>query len=71
MIQMILTLKIIGLAFERDSVLTKLRDADKNEEKLSASESSLENISAIDMFHYCFNYIGLLTGTYEVNLNSS
>ena len=65
MIQMILTLKIIGLAFERDTVLTKLRDADKKDDKqieLTAAESDLQNISVIDMFHYCFNYIGLLTG---------
>lgn len=65
MIQMILTLKIIGLAFERDAVLTKLRDADKSDDKqleLTAAESNLQNISVLDIFHYCFNYIGLLTG---------
>lgn len=65
MIQMILTLKIIGLAFERDSVLTKVREADKSSDKqieLTAAESDLRNIAVIDIFHYCFNYIGLLTG---------
>lgn len=67
MIQMIMTLKIIGLAFERDAVLTKSRDADKNGDKnfaLSAAEKEIQNISIIDIFHYCFNYIGLLTGPY-------
>jgi len=67
MIQMILTLKIIGLAFERDAVLTKVRDADKSDDKqieLTAAESDLQNIAVIDIFHYCFNYIGLLTGPY-------
>lgn len=71
MIQMILTLKIIGLAFERDSVLTKLRDADKKDDKqieLTPAESDLENISFINIFHYCFNYIGLLTGKALISL---
>lgn len=67
MIQMILTLKIIGLAFERNTVMTKVRDADKNADKaivLTAAEESLRDISIESVFHYCFNYIGLLTGPY-------
>lgn len=65
MIQMIMTLKIIGVAFERNAVLSKLREADKSDDKeivLSAAEKGLEEISIISMFNYCFNYIGLLTG---------
>lgn len=66
MIQMIMTLKIIGLAFERNSVYTKSRLTDKSdgEEKivLTASEIEIQQISVVNMFHYCFNYIGLLTG---------
>lgn len=67
MIQMIMTLKIIGLAFERNAVFTKTRDADKgiNADKgitLTAAERDIQDISVMSMFHYCFNYIGLLTG---------
>jgi lysophospholipid acyltransferase 7 len=61
MLQMILTLKIIGLAFERNSVLTKARD-DKTKSQLTPAEIAIRNIGVVDMFHYCFNYIGLLTG---------
>jgi lysophospholipid acyltransferase 7 len=69
MIQMIMTLKIIGLAFERNSVLTKVRDADKSDDKgisLSASDEELKEITFAYIFHYCFNYIGLLTGIFSV-----
>lgn len=65
MIQMILTLKIIGLAFERNSVSTKSADADKSGDKeiaLTAAERDIQDITIINMFHYCFSYIGLLTG---------
>lgn len=65
MIQMIMTLKIIGVAFERNAVLLKLSDADKSDDKqvvLTPAEKALKEISIADMFHYCFNYIGLLTG---------
>lgn len=70
MIIMVMTLKIIGLAFERDSVLTKLREFDKqNDDKtylLTKVEEEIKNISFINMFHYCFCYIGLLTGKYVI-----
>lgn len=64
MIQMIMTLKIIGLAFERNAVYTKSK-ADKGDDKeivLTAAEREIQEISVVNMFHYCFNYIGLLTG---------
>lgn len=67
MIQMIMTLKIIGLAFEQNCVNTKSREADKSEDKenvLTAVEIEIQEISVVNMFHYCFNYIGLLTGPY-------
>jgi lysophospholipid acyltransferase 7 len=38
MIQMILTLKIIGVAFERDEVLSKVNGADKEKSKLTTAE---------------------------------
>lgn len=61
MIQMILTLKIIGFAFEKNAVLTKAKDASAN---LTDSEKEILSSSMLDIFHYCFNYIGLLTGPY-------
>lgn len=64
MIQMILTLKLIGLAFERDTVLTKLRDKSGDKSALTAAELDILDISIGSIFHYCFNYIGLLTGPY-------
>jgi lysophospholipid acyltransferase 7 len=67
---MVMTLKIIGLAFERDSSITKARE-DKNGDKksvLTSYDEEIQKITFINMFHYCFNYIGLLTG--EKNLLS-
>lgn len=79
MIIMVMVLKIIGLAFERDTVLTKLRDFDKHEAHkshhgdkeclLTKVEIEIKSISFVNMFHYCFNYIGLLTG--EMNANNN
>jgi lysophospholipid acyltransferase 7 len=66
MIQMVLTLKVIGFAFEKNTVIAKVWEAEKKGERieLSAYEKSLKESSTIDIFHYCFNYIGLLTGPY-------
>lgn len=60
MIVMMLTLKIIGLAFERNSVLVKARDTEKV--VLTPAENELRELPVISMIHYCFNYIGLVTG---------
>ncbi|XP_055382334.1 lysophospholipid acyltransferase 7-like [Condylostylus longicornis] len=74
MIQMILTLKVTGIAFE---INTAYMTIEKNK-KLSAKTSKkvdetteltecdmeLYNINFIDLFCYSFNYIGLLTGPY-------
>jgi lysophospholipid acyltransferase 7 len=58
-----MTLKIIGLAFERDSVLSKIQDKSGDKESvLTSCDEEINKITLIDMFHYCFNYIGLLTG---------
>lgn len=66
MIQMILTLKIIGFAFEKSSILNKIKEAAKNGEKILLSDVELEicDSSVLNIFHYCFNYLGLLTGPY-------
>lgn len=74
MMQMILTLKLIGLAFERNSVITKARAADKSDDneknELTPVEVAIKDVGIEDMFHYCFNYIGLLTGKMSfINFN--
>lgn len=60
MLQMILTLKIIGFAFEKNSVATKI----KEKKDLNSAEREIQNCTIMDVVHYCFNYIGLLTGPY-------
>jgi lysophospholipid acyltransferase 7 len=66
MIQMIITLKVIGYAFERNTVFTKIYDAKKNNTDLhlTVAERDIRDSSLIDLFNYSFNYIGLLTGPY-------
>lgn len=67
LIQMILTLKLVGLAFEVNSSyqIKKKRDIGMRppEEKL---EDELNDINPgfMEIFHYSFNYIGVLTGPY-------
>lgn len=65
---------MVGLAFERNSAA---RDLDLEKKKTLTTEAD-RSVSAIkktymvdildlnfeDMFHYCFNYIGVLTGPY-------
>ncbi|KAF5285875.1 hypothetical protein FQA39_LY04336 [Lamprigera yunnana] len=52
MVQMMLTLKLVGLAFEI------------NTSYLNGDKLNVVNPSFIDIFHYAFNYIGVLTGPY-------
>lgn len=60
MLQMILTLKIIGFAFEKNAVTIKKKEGGA----LSAAEEEINKASLMDITHYCFNYIGILTGPY-------
>lgn len=74
LIEMILVLRVIGVAFEiNGSWLAFGRRKDKDGDKLTAKlsrdgveidEEFLETInpSFIDLVHYSFNYVGLLTG---------
>lgn len=53
--------QLVGLAFERNLVLCsseKIVDAEDNR----SERESFENITFVDIVHYAFNYIGLLTG---------
>lgn len=60
-LQMILTLKIIGYAFEKNFVTKKYEEA----KELDDAENEIKNFKFIDVFHYCFNYIGLLASPYH------
>lgn len=62
---MMLTLKIIGLAFEthKSNILKKSHDDDnKNEEQKCENERYNFNLTFADIFYYIFNYCGVLTG---------
>lgn len=63
MIQMIITLKLIGLAFEvRDNAIRtkKLKDGDELGDEDTYRQ--FINPTIIDVFHYTFCYVGVLTG---------
>lgn len=62
---MLLTLKLVGLAFEVNQ--TYLKKAKKEENSDNKDLILKEQYNAvepnfIDIFHYSFNYIGVLTG---------
>lgn len=58
---MMFTLKIIGVAFERDSALQRSRATDKEKSDLEPVEIALIDIGIADLFHYCFTFIGQFT----------
>lgn len=63
---MMLTLKIIGLAFEThwSFILKNQKDeASKSEEQIMKEDRNDFNLTFLDIFHYIFNYCGVLTGT--------
>ncbi|KAH8327883.1 hypothetical protein KR067_001318 [Drosophila pandora] len=76
MIQMILTLKVSGIAFEKTAAWKKIKardEQDKKEDRDVHSESlveitdydvELQTLGAAEIVHYSFNYIGVLTGPY-------
>ncbi|EDV59075.1 lysophospholipid acyltransferase 7 [Drosophila erecta] len=76
MIQMLLTLKVSGIAFERTAAWKRLlahgdqkkrSHEDVNEEivtEITDYDVKLQNLSAAEILHYSFNYIGVLTGPY-------
>ncbi|XP_075231970.1 membrane bound O-acyltransferase domain containing farjavit [Lycorma delicatula] len=66
LIQMILTLKLIGLAYEVHDSVAAAREKDLNDDSPhSELESSrIATPGFIDIFQYAFCYIGVLTGPY-------
>jgi lysophospholipid acyltransferase 7 len=60
MLQMIFTLKIIGFAFEKSDVQRKCKEGSE----LKRSDEEIRDSTIMDIAHYCFNYIGILTGPY-------
>lgn len=59
LILMILTLKISGLAFEVNSA-----NDPPSDDLEGVSSEALKNVGILDVFHYGFSYMGLLTGPY-------
>ncbi|XP_017111466.1 lysophospholipid acyltransferase 7 [Drosophila elegans] len=76
MIQMILTLKVSGIAFEKTAAWKRLqaRDEQKKNDQRDVNQESLveitdydedlQTLTAVEILHYSFNYIGVLTGPY-------
>ncbi|XP_066601375.1 lysophospholipid acyltransferase 7 isoform X2 [Prorops nasuta] len=59
LIMMILTLKVPGMAFEVNSARQATED-----DPQGLKNESLQNIGVLDVFHYAFSYMGVLTGPY-------
>lgn len=65
LIQMMLTLKIVGLAFEINFAWQKSKKvADDKTIQMSTYDMQVLNVGPIDIMHYCLNFIGILTGPY-------
>ncbi|XP_069942145.1 lysophospholipid acyltransferase 7 [Cherax quadricarinatus] len=68
-VQMMITLKLIGVCFEVHDTWRKRGEAKKNDDEKRAQlelELKYEEVdpSPMDIFHYAFCYIGVLTGPY-------
>ncbi|KAL7288396.1 hypothetical protein TKK_0017486 [Trichogramma kaykai] len=61
LIQMMLTLKLAGVAFEMNAAATHPLGQDDPQ---GAASAALARVGFMDVFHYCFTYIGVLTGPY-------
>jgi lysophospholipid acyltransferase 7 len=66
LVQMMLTLKLVGLAFEVNTTYNsqKKRDnSEKSQNEKDEDEANRIDPTCVDIFHYAFNYVGVLTGT--------
>jgi lysophospholipid acyltransferase 7 len=67
LVQMMLTLKLVGLAFEVNTTYNsqKKRDnSEKSQNEKDEDEANRIDPTCVDIFHYAFNYVGVLTGPY-------
>jgi len=65
LIQMLLTLKLVGLSFEvHDSYLIKLKQKDDTKPDVKDNYKMIFQPTIVEVFHYTFCYIGILTGPY-------
>ncbi|XP_059045340.1 lysophospholipid acyltransferase 7 [Achroia grisella] len=73
LIEMILVLRIVGVAFEINGSWLAMKSGKEKGNEIGTSKYIKEkddefleliNPSLIDLFHYSFNYVGLLTGPY-------
>ncbi|KAG6442394.1 lysophospholipid acyltransferase 7 [Manduca sexta] len=76
LIEMIIVLRVVGVAFEMNGSWLAMKKDKKNDSKDVKEKDSKEikdrdddfveliNPNMIDLFHYSFNYVGLLTGPY-------
>ena len=72
LIEMILVLRVVGVAFEMNGSWLAVAEKKKKEGKEDREAKQVKdrdddfleliNPDFIDLFHYSFNYIGLLTG---------
>lgn len=71
LIEMIIVLRVVGVAFEINGSWLAEAKAKKEEDKKKLDEKNLDkdpefteiiNPSLVDLFHYTFCYVGLLTG---------
>lgn len=70
LIVMIIVLRVVGVAFEINGswlAMTRNKKTDRIEEKDKDDDFvEIINPSTLDLFLYSFNYIGLLTGNYNI-----
>lgn len=68
LIEMIIVLRVVGVAFEINgswlAMKNKKEESIKNEKEKDDDFVEIINPDLSDLFHYSFNYIGLLTGPY-------
>ncbi|XP_044731944.1 lysophospholipid acyltransferase 7 [Chrysoperla carnea] len=66
LVQMMLTLKLVGLAFELNTAYNAKHT--KQDGKVTLSDDKIEYLQKqptfVDIWHYAFNYVGVLTGPY-------
>lgn len=55
--------QIAGIGFEKTASWKKLKEREKNEDvEISEYDSVIQSVNIVEILHYSFNYIGILTG---------